>query len=250
MPRTCARRSHGRWPGLLILALITCLSVPRAGLARVSDICDRAAERVAAESGVPVSVLKAITRTETGRRRDGAVRPWPWTVNMEGAGHWFDSRDEALSFASRRFRQGARSFDVGCFQINFKWHGQAFASIDEMFDPMANGRYAADFLNRLHDELGDWNKAAGAFHSRTEKYARKYRKTFEGYRAAYLEEDGRAPAASRAPSRGQARSGGLTRPGTPRVNAFPLLTGAGSTGGMGSLVPLGAAPRPLFGQEG
>ena len=47
---------------------------------------------------------------------------------MEGKGKWFQTRDEALSYVFKHFKRGARSFDVGCFQINFKWHGQAFPS--------------------------------------------------------------------------------------------------------------------------
>ena len=63
------------------------------------------------------AVLKAISLTETGRKTGGQFRPWPWTVNMEGTGHWFDTLDEARAYVSREFKRGARSFDVGCFQI-------------------------------------------------------------------------------------------------------------------------------------
>jgi len=156
----------------------------------ISAICESVAERVSRESGVPVSVLKAISLNETGRKRNGAFRPWPWTVNMEGTGHWFDSRDQALSYVFKEFKRGARSFDVGCFQINYKWHGDHFSSIDEMFDPLANGRYAASFLSDLYRETGDWKKAAGAFHSRTKKFADTYSARFSSIRKKYLHEDG------------------------------------------------------------
>jgi soluble lytic murein transglycosylase-like protein len=63
--------------------------------------------------------------------------------------------------------RGARSYDVGCFQINYRWHGQHFASLDQMFDPDANAAYAARFLSELYAEFGDWSRAAGAYHSRT-----------------------------------------------------------------------------------
>ena len=162
----------------------------RASTQEAAAICESVAEQVSRESGVPVSVLKAISLNETGRKRDGAFRPWPWTVNMEGAGHWFDSRDQALTYVFKEFKRGARSFDVGCFQINYKWHGENFSSIEEMFDPLANGRYAARFLSDLYIELGDWKKAAGAFHSRTKKYADKYSARFSSIRKKYLHEDG------------------------------------------------------------
>ena len=91
------------------------------------SVCDRAAVRAANQHGVPLDILRAITRVETGRA-EGArgVQPWPWTVNMEGKGKWFQTRDEALSYVFKHFKRGARSFDVGCFQINFNGTGRHF----------------------------------------------------------------------------------------------------------------------------
>ena len=140
----------------------------------ISAICDQAASRAAAESGVPIDVLRAITRTETGRGGKTGLEPWPWTVNMEGAGKWFETEAEAKAYVENHFQRGARSFDVGCFQINYRWHHQAFESLNDMFDPYTNARYAAKFLQDLHTEFGSWTKAAGAFHSRTPKYADRY----------------------------------------------------------------------------
>ncbi|MEX2520268.1 MAG: lytic transglycosylase domain-containing protein [Paracoccaceae bacterium] len=145
----------------------------------VAAICDAAAERGAERGEAPIEILRALTRTETGRRMDGALRPWPWTVNMEGEGFWFDNRAEALDFVTRRHAQGARSFDIGCFQINFRWHGEAFASLNEMFDPIINARYAARFLGELKAEGGDWRAAIGRYHSRTPSFANKYADRFE-----------------------------------------------------------------------
>ncbi len=143
-----------------------------------SLICDGAAQQGAAAHGVPVDILRALTRTETGRPEGGTLTPWPWTVNMEGAGFWFDSRAEALAFVKKRHAAGARSFDIGCFQINFRWHGDAFASLDAMFDPAENGRYAARFIAELAAEGRGWTDAAGAFHSRTPSFADKYKDRF------------------------------------------------------------------------
>ncbi|MEX1661224.1 transglycosylase SLT domain-containing protein [Thioclava sp. 15-R06ZXC-3] len=178
---------------LLSLSALLCLGnghALRASTLDLAAICEAAAEQVSRESGVPVSVLKAISLNETGRKRNGAFRPWPWTVNMEGAGHWFETRDAALAYVFKEFKRGARSFDVGCFQINYKWHGEHFSSIEEMFDPLANGRYAAQFLSDLYSEMGDWKKAAGAFHSRTKKYADSYSTRFSSIRKKFLHEDG------------------------------------------------------------
>lgn len=207
------------------------------GLAASSpdEICDSVAHMVSRETNVPISVLQAITRTETGRNVKGDLRPWPWTVNMEGAGHWFNTEDEARAYVFRHFKRGARSFDVGCFQINYKWHGEAFSSIDEMFDPLENARYAARFLTSLYAELGSWPKAAGAYHSRTPEYASRYTKRFNRIHAKLAN----APAPASSPK--------TPKPETPRresENLFPLLVNRGSAPRMGSLVPLGDGGRP------
>ncbi len=149
----------------------------------ISAICDHAASRASAESNVPIDILRAITRTETGRGGKSGLEPWPWTVNMEGAGKWFQTETEAKAYVEAHFQRGARSFDVGCFQINYRWHHQAFDSLNDMFDPMTNARYAAKFLQELHQEFGSWTKAAGAFHSRTTKYAERYVARFNQIRS-------------------------------------------------------------------
>ncbi|MEO0912713.1 MAG: transglycosylase SLT domain-containing protein [Pseudomonadota bacterium] len=145
----------------------------------VAGLCDQAGALAAREAGLPHAVLHAITLTETGRQMEGRHRAWPWTVNMEGVGKWFATRAEAQAYVDQHFARGARSFDIGCFQINYRWHGNAFRSVEEMFDPLTNARYAAAFLSRLHGETGSWSKAAGAYHSRTPKYATRYAKRFD-----------------------------------------------------------------------
>lgn len=199
-------------------------------LARTSEaeICSSVATQVAQQSGVPVSVLKAITLTETGRKLGGAFQPWPWTVNMEGKGHWFDTQDEARAFVFKEFKRGARSFDVGCFQINYKWHGEAFSSIDEMFDPLSNARYAAKFLKELHAETGSWSDAAGAYHSRTPEFATRYAARFDRIREK-LVSDSDAPPSDREheipeiPDIVLAANGAVSKDASARTNRYPLL---------------------------
>ena len=166
-----------RLAGALALSLAPALAsgFPAANPAA---ICLAVADRAADAHGVPRAVMRALTRTETGRAYGGALQPWPWTVNMEGAGHWFDSRAEALAYVAREQARGARSFDVGCFQLNHRWHGQAFASVEAMFDPAANADYAARFLKGLHAEGGSWDQAAGLYHSRTPEFRNRYAERF------------------------------------------------------------------------
>lgn len=183
------------WRPVAIVILVICAALPAAQARTAPEttglVCERVSEEAARRSGVPVSVLKAISLTETGRKVAGTFGPWPWTVNMEGAGHWFDSSAEARAFVEKEHARGARSFDVGCFQINYRWHGEAFDSIDQMFDPLSNALYAARFLTELYAETGSWNAAAGAYHSRTKAFADRYSARFAELRQRFIAEDGR-----------------------------------------------------------
>lgn len=211
----------------MALALwLTLMTPPDAAFAQRNTglVCDHAALKAARQTGVPISVLKAITRTETGRTRDGTLQPWPWTVNMEGDGHWFDARSAAQDYTERHFQRGARSFDVGCFQLNYRWHHQGFPSLEAMFDPERNALYAAEFLRDLYAEFGDWSRAAGAYHSRTPKFATRYRARFDRIHASIADDQTPPPSA---------------KPVTTRSSLQPGAFFAVSTApGPGSLVPL------------
>lgn len=237
--------------GLMIFGFLLALGAPGYAGRAVDNaaLCDSAAEMASARTGVPVSVLKAISLNETGRKLNGQFRPWAWTVNMEGKGVWFDSFDEARAYVAKEYQRGARSFDVGCFQINFKWHGEAFASIDAMFDPLENGIYAATFLKELYQETGSWKAAAGAYHSRTPKFASRYAARFERFRETLMGEDEAVPDTARLagaevpdiPDIVAANSPGR-RSERARVNTFPLFVR--KEGGQARLG--GAAGASLF----
>lgn len=226
---------------VVLSLLLLLVSHPASARPAPEQICDHVARIASQQTGVPLSVLQAITRTETGRKKGDRFTPWPWTVNMEGKGVWFDTLDEARAYVFREFKRGARSFDVGCFQLNYKWHHQGFTSIDQMFDPQTNALYAAKFLKTLYAEKGTWADAAGAYHSRTPKYANRYKAIFEKHRRRAGGSETIQTAAAPAP---------LPVPGKPpvraRVNRFPLLRpgieGAGAR--LGSLVPAGRGTSP------
>jgi len=118
--------------------------------------------------------VTAQTRLDAGK-----LRAWPWAINREGKGYWFGSREEALAFAKASVMAGRPSFDVGCFQINYYWHGKNFASLEAMFDPDVGAAYASQFLKSLYAERGDWSLAAGAYHSQTPERAGVYRARFD-----------------------------------------------------------------------
>ncbi|WP_152559422.1 transglycosylase SLT domain-containing protein [Paenirhodobacter enshiensis] len=242
--RLSAVRGIILWLAGVLSALLSVSAIPAVASTPADPpaSCERAAEAAARSTGVPLSVLQAITLAEAGRKIGPAMRPWPWTVNMEGEGHFFDSYPEARAYVVEHYKRGARSFDVGCFQINYKWHGEAFTSLDQMFDPGVNALYAARFLSELYAEMGSWKAAAGAYHSRTREQAEKYATRFEQIRARLASAGvdgagfgmaGGQPGAMMAgggdgipdiPDIVAAMNGGQAGPvRPPRVNTYPLL---------------------------
>lgn len=139
-----------------------------------THLCDAAVEAASAEIGIPIHILRAIARAESGLSRGGQFSPWPWTVNVAGKGAYYENKRAAKSHILKSMEDGARNIDIGCFQINHKWHGSQFSSIDHMLDPLENARYAASFLKALYAEFGQWELAAGAYHSRNIESSEKY----------------------------------------------------------------------------
>jgi hypothetical protein len=178
-------------------------------------------------------VLEAIALTESGRSVEGRLQPWPWTVNTGDEGHWFPDRATATAFAEDLLRAGRTSFDVGCFQINYRWHGAAFASVAAMFDPGDNARHAARFLADLAREGGDWSVAAGAYHSRTPALAERYRTRFDTILAGLT---------GRAPLPGPGPAPAPQEPAGPPGYSHPLLQARDAPRSPGSLVPLAPVP--------
>ena len=139
--------------------------------------CIAAAAQAETERGVPPGLLAAIGRIESGRWNPVSRRtePWPWAVNAAGSGRYHPSQDQAIEDVRREQSFGTRSIDVGCFQVSLLHHPGAFVSLDEAFDPLANARYAARFLQTLWTNSGSWEVAVGQYHSATPGLGEPYR---------------------------------------------------------------------------
>jgi hypothetical protein len=130
--------------------------------------CDTAIVGAERSQHLPFRLLGAIAEVESGRPDPGGkVRPWPWTINVEGRGEFFASKQQAVEAVCALQAQGLRSIDVGCMQVNLMHHPNAFASLDAAFDPTANAHYAARFLTTLYGISGSWVQATAAYHSQT-----------------------------------------------------------------------------------
>ena len=128
---------------------------------RASPVCEQAMIRAAKTYDVPLPVLYAVGLTETGRR--GSLQPF--AMNIEGRAVFSDDLASALvRFAAAR-ATGARLIDIGCMQINHRFHGEKFASVTEMFDPVRNVTYAAQFLRALRRREPSWTLAVARYHA-------------------------------------------------------------------------------------
>ena len=157
----------------------------------------RAAEK---RHGIPENLLMAIGLQEAGRERDGQLTIWPWSINSHGKTSMFETKAEAIAFVHSERAAGKTLIDMGCMQVNQRWHPDAFASLEEAFDPNASAEYAAKFLSRLHADAGDWMRSAGNYHSFTPQHHQRYmvgiRKNLEVAMAYGAEFDALAGAAT------------------------------------------------------
>jgi len=187
-------------------------------------------------NGVPPHLLAAITRVESGRRDpvSGEMHPWPWTVNAEGQGYFYESKAEAVAAVQAMQARGIRSIDVGCGQVNLLYHPDAFPNLDAAFDPQANAAYAGRFLKELFAQTGDWNKAVGMYHSATPDLGAEYRNRVQ---AVWPEEQQLARLANTTPL-AQAWGATMATPpsGFMRVLRLPPM----GTGQGGRIIPLPA----------
>ena len=162
-----------------VFAVIAAASVPaRAVTLMASDnLC--AAEASASERlyGIPPALLHAISIVESGRydADSRATIAWPWTVTAEGQGRYLPSKAEAIAEVRRLKARGIQNIDVGCMQVNLRYHPDAFADLEQAFDPAANVAYAARFLKGLYEATGHWPTAASYYHSQTPSLAAAYR---------------------------------------------------------------------------
>jgi len=145
-----------------VLAIPTLLGVQSPG-----EQCRAAISAAERGHAIPPQLMAAIGRVESGKLDPGtgARGAWPWTINAEGEGYYFNSKAEAIQAVQTLRARGVRSIDVGCMQVNLMHHPTAFANLELAFEPAVNADYAARFLVQLYAQTGDWTKATANYHS-------------------------------------------------------------------------------------
>ena len=133
--------------------------------------------RVAQEYGLPPEALYAVALTESARRLPSReLRPWPWTLNVEGAPHYYTTRMEAFRALKDYLAQGLRRIDVGLMQVNWQSHEARLRDPWTALDPYYNLRLGAWLLATEARARGDLHAAIGRYHApRDPARAARYR---------------------------------------------------------------------------
>ncbi|WP_244484769.1 MULTISPECIES: lytic transglycosylase domain-containing protein [Rhizobium] len=123
--------------------------------------CEKEIQSAAAKYQIPEGILYSVGLTETGRK--GSL--YPWALNIEGKAYFPETPMAAMQAFEAARREGRQLIDMGCMQINHHFHGENFASPQEMLDPRRNVEYAAKFLRNLHDRHETWTMAVARYHA-------------------------------------------------------------------------------------
>lgn len=159
------------WP--MVFAVLTFPSMGRA-----NESVPAGYRMIAAEHGIPQSVLFAVALTESGKQtgQTGTLRPWPWTLNVAGRGYFFDSRQAAWQALMTYLEEGKRSIDIGLMQVNWRYHRDRLGTPWQALDPYHNIRVGAGILQDCYATRQDWWGSVGCYHSPKDSHrADRYR---------------------------------------------------------------------------
>ena len=136
-----------------------------AGLATAPSASGQACESemlaASRKYAIPVNILYAVGLTETGNR--GSLQPY--AMNIDGKAVFSPDMATAMVRFEAAKRVGARFIDIGCMQINHRFHSQHFPSLAAMFAPRQNVDYAARFLQTLKAREGSWTMAVARYNA-------------------------------------------------------------------------------------
>ncbi len=161
-------------------ALLLCGLLLSSANALSAEVPPPAYQLIALPAGVPSEVLYSVALQESGTRLRGQLVPWPWTLNVAGAGYRFATRSDACTALIAAINTaGPHRVDVGLGQTNIGANGHRYSSPCEGLDPYKNLSVTAQILAEQKSKGGDWITAAGRYHRPAGgKLAARYRRDF------------------------------------------------------------------------
>ncbi len=144
----------------LVVLLLACVSS-----ASAADSFTPLFLAAAADLHVPGEWTQAIAQVESKRN--------PFTLNIEGKGYVFDSKEEALA-AARQAQLDGRSFDSGIMQVNNQWLRKYDIPLEAALDPEANIWLGSWILQQEIKRQGQNWAAVARYHSPDPVRGRRY----------------------------------------------------------------------------
>ena len=151
---------------LLVICLCMASNNALASNSSVQGKIKRLIQATEEQYGIPSGLLEAIAFVESGINNHA--------ISVAGKPVIVTNNNEALKVIADAQENGIRNIDVGVMQLNYRWHSNAFANIQEMLNPKRNIEYAAKFLLRLKKEHGTWYAAICNYHSSKPNHQIKY----------------------------------------------------------------------------
>lgn len=145
----------------------------------------RVYKTVAERHAIPTSILYAVALTESGKQYDSTLLPWPWTLNIDGQGNYYESYHTAKIALSEALEK-SQSVDIGLMQINWRWHQDKLQNIATALNPLQNLNHGARMLHECYEQSGDWWEAVGHYHSpanttKAKRNAERYRQRVKAH---------------------------------------------------------------------
>ena len=141
--------------------------------------CNNLTEKYGKIYNLPNKLLTSIALVESGIKKH-EFKSWPWTLNVSGKSMYFENKLETLEYLKSNIRL-QKSIDVGCMQINTRYHLKNFKDLSHLVDPEENVKYAAIYLLKLYKKYKSWNEAVSRYHSSIPKRKKSYLRKVYAY---------------------------------------------------------------------
>jgi len=144
---------------ILVICLFWVGNNTLAAIDQVNGRIEQLIQTTERQYGIPSGLLAAIAQVESGMNAHA--------INVKGKAIIASKINDAKN-------NGIDNIDVGVMQINYRWHGEEFDSIEEMLNPKRNITYAAKLLKSLKARQGTWYEAVKYYHSAKPEYHKIY----------------------------------------------------------------------------
>ena len=163
----------------LFIAILLCFLAFTFIESKELDNCNYLTEKYGKIYNLPNKLLTSIALVESGVKKK-EFKSWPWTLNVSGKSMYFENKLETLEYLKSKINF-KKSIDVGCMQINTRYHLKNFEDLSDLIEPEQNVKYAANYLLKLYKKHKSWNEAVSRYHSSIPKRKKKYLKKVYSY---------------------------------------------------------------------